>query len=169
MTSPPLHPSGQAALQVVCAWCGSVIRAGDQPVSHGICPACIAVELPAGALQLVPESDLDRLPFGVIRLTGDGVIRSYNRTESERARRAPAAVIGRNFFTEVAPCTNVQQFQGRLRRMRERGQPSFERFSFLFRLPWAAQTVSLGLSYDPATDSAVLTVTWPPDAVHRSA
>lgn len=164
MPSSPLHPSGRADLQVVCAWCGSLIRPGHEPTSHGICPACIALELPASVLDLVAPSDLDRLPFGVIRLTGDGIIRSYNRTESEHARRTPEAVIGRNFFTEVAPCTDVQAFHGRLQRMRERRQPACERFDFLFRLPWAPQTVSLGLSYDPATDTAVLTVSWPRDA-----
>lgn len=25
---------------VVCAWCGFVIREGEGPISHGICPSC---------------------------------------------------------------------------------------------------------------------------------
>lgn len=169
MPSPHLLPSGKAGLQVLCAWCGSLIRAGQEPTSHGICPACIALELPAGALDLVSATDLDRLPFGVIRMTGEGVVRNYNRTESRHARRAPEAVIGRNFFTEVAPCTDVRAFHGRLQRMRERRQAACERFSFRFRLPWATPTVSLKLSYDPATDAAVLTVNWPPDAANLTA
>lgn len=169
MLPPHLLPSGTAGLQVLCAWCGSLIRAGQEPTSHGICPACIAFELPASVLNVVSPTDLDRLPFGVIRLTGEGIVRSYNRTESEHARRAPESVIGRNFFTEVAPCTDVRAFHGRLQRMRERRQAACERFSFRFRLPWATSTVSLKMSYDPAADAAVLTVNWPPGAASPAA
>ena len=34
-------------LHVVCAWCSSVLHAGDttQPTSHGICDACSSVAL----------------------------------------------------------------------------------------------------------------------------
>jgi hypothetical protein len=32
-------------MQVECSWCGSVMTAGRQPVSHGICPPCLAEEL----------------------------------------------------------------------------------------------------------------------------
>jgi hypothetical protein len=31
----PLPPS-------VCAWCGLILREGVGPISHGICPACVA-------------------------------------------------------------------------------------------------------------------------------
>jgi hypothetical protein len=29
-------------MRVICAWCGTVLREGAEPVSHGICPACEA-------------------------------------------------------------------------------------------------------------------------------
>jgi photoactive yellow protein len=59
--------------------------------------------------------ELDELPFGAIQLDADGTIITYNRKESEISGRARDRVLGRNFFTEVAPCTNVQQFAGRFR------------------------------------------------------
>ncbi len=37
-----------AVLRVVCSWCGAVIAEGNGhngPVSHGICPTCLAAQL----------------------------------------------------------------------------------------------------------------------------
>jgi photoactive yellow protein len=59
--------------------------------------------------------ELDALPFGAIRLDRDGTILSYNMTESKLTGRDPKRVVGRNFFRDVAPCTNVQSFAGRFR------------------------------------------------------
>ena len=59
------------------------------------------------------EHELNRLPFGAIRLDPEGNIRSFNEHEAKLTGRDPGKVIGKNFFTEVAPCTNVQEFAGR--------------------------------------------------------
>lgn len=50
------------------------------------------------------EKELDRLPFGAIRLDKAGKILNYNQTEAELSGRKKESVIGKNFFTEVAPC-----------------------------------------------------------------
>lgn len=31
-------------LKLVCAWCGCIMRDGDEPTSHGICPDCLVQE-----------------------------------------------------------------------------------------------------------------------------
>lgn len=160
MSTPDDRTSSSTLL--VCAWCARVIRHGSAPAEHGICPACSALEVPIETLTLVPAETFDRLPFGIIRLTGDGRVESYNSTEAERARRSPDEVIGKHFFTEVAPCTNVRAFAGRLEAMRVRGEPASERFGFVFRLPWTHCAVELALTYDPATDRAVVIVDWSP-------
>jgi hypothetical protein len=33
-----------AALKLICAWCGKVMREGEEPASHGICPECLENE-----------------------------------------------------------------------------------------------------------------------------
>lgn len=63
---------------------------------------------------LSPE-DVDALPYGVIRVDRDGVVLAYNAAEAKLAERSPDDVIGKSFFTEVAPCTNVREFAGRFR------------------------------------------------------
>lgn len=67
------------------------------------------------------ESDLDALPFGVIQLTADGTILQSNMYEEHLARRRASDVIGKSFFTQVAPCTDVREFAGRYREGVEAG------------------------------------------------
>src|SRR4051794_36005701 len=67
------------------------------------------------SVEKMQENDLDTLPFGAIRLDTNGKVLSYNAAEAKLTGRDPKRVIGRNFFTQVAPCTNVQAFAGRFR------------------------------------------------------
>lgn len=62
--------------------------------------------------DLLTEDELDGLPFGVIQLNPAGRVLRYNRAEAELAGMEPDRVIGRSFFTEIAPCTRVQRFYG---------------------------------------------------------
>jgi two-component system, cell cycle sensor histidine kinase and response regulator CckA len=64
----------------------------------------------------LPEIDfatLDLLPYGIIVVDERGRILYYNAREEQIAHRRREDVIGLNFFTEVAPCTQVQEFYGR--------------------------------------------------------
>jgi photoactive yellow protein len=59
--------------------------------------------------------EFDMLDFGAIQLDKDGTILKYNAYEGRLSGRDPVRVIGKNFFMEVAPCTNVKEFAGRFR------------------------------------------------------
>lgn len=56
---------------------------------------------------------LDQLPFGVVAMTPDGRVTHYNLYESQLAGLSPQRVIGKQFFEEVAPCTNNYLVSGR--------------------------------------------------------
>lgn len=56
--------------------------------------------------------EIDRLAFGAVQLNADGRILSYNAAEAGITGRSAASVIGKNFFSEVAPCTDSPQFRG---------------------------------------------------------
>lgn len=73
-------------------------------------------------IEAMSEEELDALPIGAIQLDPEGRIISYNAAESELSGRDPEAVIGKNFFREVAPCTDVQEFAGRFRDGVRRGE-----------------------------------------------
>jgi photoactive yellow protein len=57
-------------------------------------------------LEGLANIELDVLPFGVIAMSEDGKVVAYNRAEASLSGLTAARVIGRHFFTAVAPCTN---------------------------------------------------------------
>jgi photoactive yellow protein len=59
--------------------------------------------------------ELDALPQGVIQLDAQGTILQYNAYEARLADLTKEEVIGKNFFKQVAPCTDVREFYGRFR------------------------------------------------------
>ena len=56
--------------------------------------------------------DIDDLAFGAIQLDAAGRILKYNAMEGAITGRDPKDAIGKNFFTELAPCTNTPAFKG---------------------------------------------------------
>lgn len=67
-------------------------------------------------LDALSEAQLDAMPYGAIRVDHKGTILFYSRSQGLIANREPEAVIGRNFFSDVAPCTVVPEFYGRFRK-----------------------------------------------------
>ncbi len=57
-------------------------------------------------LDAASTTDLDGLAFGVVRMAPDGRVVAYNACESRMAGLSPERVLGRDFFADVAPCTN---------------------------------------------------------------
>ena len=57
-------------------------------------------------LNTATTAEIDSLSFGVVGMTLDGTVDVYNVAEGKLAGLTPARVIGKNFFTAVAPCTN---------------------------------------------------------------
>ena len=115
------------------------------------------------SIDRMNEHELDTLPFGAIRLDRTGKILSYNATEARLTGRDPKRVIGRNFFTDVAPCTNVQAFAGRFRDGVEKGDMHVI-FPYRFDFEMAPRDVTVTLFYSKQTDSAWVFVRETPNA-----
>ncbi|MFW5724788.1 MAG: photoactive yellow protein [Halochromatium sp.] len=64
-------------------------------------------------LANMSDEDLDKLAFGAIQLDASGKVLQYNAAEGGITGRDPKSVIGKNFFTDIAPCTQSKEFQGR--------------------------------------------------------
>ena len=86
------------------------------------------------AADTMGPDELDRLPYGMIQLDRTGRILNYNAVESRLAMLRKEDAIGKQFFTEIAPCTKVQEFYGRFKAgvIRESLDVSF-RFHFAFK------------------------------------
>lgn len=63
-------------------------------------------------MSKMSKTDIDRLAFGAVQLDKLGNILQYNAAEGHITGRDPKSVIGKNFFTDVAPCTNTPAFKG---------------------------------------------------------
>ena len=63
-------------------------------------------------MATLSHRQIDELAFGAIQLDSTGKILAFNQTESSITGRRAEAVIGRNFFSDVAPCCNKPAFQG---------------------------------------------------------
>lgn len=110
-------------------------------------------------LSRLSLAEIDALPFGFIGLSREGTIRKYNRYEADLARMNPERVLGKNFFREVAPCTQVKEFEGRFRDFAsgEIADPALS-FEFVFSFRHGAQRVRIGLVKSPLPDEIIVTV-----------
>ncbi len=105
----------------------------------------------ADELSKMTPDQLDSLPYGVIELDAEGKILNYNAGESELSGRNAEQVKGKNFFTEVAPCTDVQDFHGRFLDLIEHRAVNHEfEFVFTFKPP---QTVHITMLYEQYDNS----------------
>ena len=63
-------------------------------------------------LSKLTAREVDQLAFGAVQLDGKGPVLQYNAAEASITGRDQKAVIGKNFFRDVAPCTSTPAFKG---------------------------------------------------------
>lgn len=73
-------------------------------------------------LAKMKDQELDELAFGAIQVDKEGKILQYNAAEADITGRDPEKVKGKNFFTEVAPCTKTDEFYGKFKQGVESGE-----------------------------------------------
>lgn len=96
-------------------------------------------------LERASNEELDGLEFGVVAMDATGTVDAYNRFESELSGLRPANVIGKNFFTAVAPCTNNY-----LVAQRFKDEPSLDAtIEYVFTLKMRPTKVTLRLLQGP--------------------
>jgi len=106
-------------------------------------------------MSFVPESLLSQLPtlsraaadaqgFGVIRVADDGAVELYNTWESTLAGVPVSSAEGRNFFTQVAPCTNNRLVFGKFKDGVQQGQLDVE-FNYTFTYKMKPTNVAIRL------------------------
>lgn len=105
-------------------------------------------------LESADAEVLDALEFGVVAMNAEGVVVAYNRVEADLSGLSAAGVIGRNFFTAVAPCTNnylvAQRFQD---------EPSLDaELDYVFTLKMRPTKVRLRLLQSPQAQRKYLLV-----------
>ena len=78
----------------------------------------------AHRIEQLTQSELDRLPFGVILLDRQGTVLFYSQTEARQSGYGELP-LGRNLF-EVSRCLESDDFRGRIMRAMEAGPVDIE-------------------------------------------
>jgi len=98
-------------------------------------------------LRHASDQQLDEAPFGIIKIDDEGVVEFFNQYESELSGMDPEEVTGRNFFTQVAPCTNNRLFRGRFKKGVRRGELD-ESFTYTYTYKMRPTLVDVHLLRD---------------------
>ena len=80
----------------------------------------------APAMEALSRSEIDALPYGVVKLDADGHVLLYNEAEALLSGRGARAVLGLDFFAEVAPCLAGPEYKGRIDTAIARGRVDIE-------------------------------------------
>jgi photoactive yellow protein len=100
---------------------------------HPALPRTEALVLDDTEVERLAGADIDRLPIGVMLLDATGRVLKYNATESRFSGIVPEAALGKNFFTEIAPCTRVSAFHDAFERgLREGRLDAVLSYTFTF-------------------------------------
>jgi photoactive yellow protein len=78
----------------------------------------------AARVEQASQFDLDQLPFGVILLDPDGVVKFYSAAEA-RLSGYGESPIGQNLF-KISSCFGSDDFRGRIARAMEQGPVDLE-------------------------------------------
>ena len=98
-------------------------------------------------LRTCSEDTLDEAPFGIVQVDDNGIVQFYNRYESELAGVAPEDAMGRNFFTQLAPCSSNRLFHGRFKSGVRKGTLD-ERFTYTFTYKMSPTLVQVRMYRD---------------------
>lgn len=110
----------------------------------------LAIELPH-----LPSDEIDQFDFGVVEMNHQGKVLRYNATESRYSGLAADRVVGRHFFTEVAPCSNNRKVAHRF------NEPALdETIAYTFALRMKPIPVTLRMIKTPGSATMYLLVRW---------
>jgi photoactive yellow protein len=96
-------------------------------------------------VERIPEKIRDDLPFGLVKLDLNGTILEYNMAEAELTGFRPEEVIGRNFFLDVATCTQTPEFYGKFREGVDKGLVNVQ-FDYMFDTNMVPTTVRVRMA-----------------------
>jgi len=106
----------------------------------------------------VDRSTADNQPFGVVKCDDSGKVLLFNKWESEMAGVPVNNAEGKNFFTQVAPCSNNGLFYGTFKKGVASGHMNVV-FPYTFTYKMRPTNVKIHLYRDGNTKSNFIFVT----------
>lgn len=105
-----------------------------------------------GKLGTLTQTEADAASYGIVKVDASGKILLYNKYESELANVPIQTAVGKNFFTEVAICTNNRIFYGRFKEGMINGDLDIA-FNYVFTYKMKPTNVVIHLYLDKASDT----------------
>ena len=112
-----------------------------------------AAEAVLPPLEAADLKELDQLDFGVVIINKAGKIKAYNKYQAAQANEVQGDVLGKNFFTEVAPCTNNFMVAGKFT---DASKARDEVMEYIFTYKAKPVKVKLRLIVDPDREDQYL-------------
>jgi photoactive yellow protein len=106
-------------------------------------------------LRHASEEQLNGANFGIIQIDDEGEVLFFNQYESDLSGVDPEDARGRNFFTQVAPCTNNRLFRGRFKKGVRRGDLD-ETFTYTYTYKMRPTLVDVRLYRDDSGNNWIL-------------
>ncbi|MBC7545615.1 MAG: photoactive yellow protein [Candidatus Sericytochromatia bacterium] len=94
------------------------------------------------SLDLLDQRQADTLPYGAVKIDDAGTIEVYNDYEADLAGLTTVSAIGKNWFRDIAPCTNNRLFMGRFKDGVQKGLLNTE-FPYTFSYKMAITNVKV--------------------------
>lgn len=105
-----------------------------------------------GKLGTLTQAEANAAAFGIVKVDGNGKILLYNKYESELANVPIQTAVGKNFFTEVAICTNNRIFYGRFKEGMLTGDLDIA-FNYVFTYKMKPTNVVIHLYHDKTSET----------------
>jgi len=109
-------------------------------------------ENPANVMARMSEEEIDEQAFGAIEVDKSGKILRYNAAEGDISGRSPREMIGKNFFKDVAPCADTEEFEGRFRENVESGRDFDVQLNYTFDYNMKPTQVRVRMQRSPRPD-----------------
>lgn len=103
-------------------------------------------------MSRMDRTEIANLPYGGVELDRNGTILFYNQAEADICNRDSRGMAGKNFFREVAPCTNRPEFRGRFDEIVS-GSKSMAMFDYTFDYNMKPTRVSIQMKKSIQGDS----------------
>ncbi|MCH2155596.1 MAG: hypothetical protein MK080_06305 [Opitutales bacterium] len=111
-----------------------------------------------GDLAAVTAKAADEFDFGFIRMDDRGTVEIYNKWEMDLANMNRSAVLNRNFFKEIAPCTHNRLFYHNLHKAAKEGRAVDQRIEYTFTYKMEPTPVDIRLLRDPTRRKAYMLI-----------
>lgn len=95
-------------------------------------------------LDVMSREQANAVPYGVVKVDDQGVVQLYNKWEADMAGVPVGSAEGKNFFTQVAPCTNNRLVLGRFKDGVAKGELDIE-FNYTFTYKMKPTNVGIRL------------------------